>query len=96
MRILKDLATFVFGLVEVLLIFRFLLKLLGANPASVMVEWVYATTLPLLQPFLFAFPTPTVRGGFSLEFTTLFAIFTYAFASYLLQELLEVVEKKSK
>lgn len=95
MKLLKDLATFVFGLVELLLVFRFVLKLLGAAPKAQFVEWVYDTTLPLLQPFLFAFPTPSIKGGFTLEFTTLFAIFTYAFASYLLQELLEMMDKKS-
>ncbi len=90
-KLLQDLASFIIGLVEVLLVFRFVLKLLAANPQAGFVEWVYVNTQPLLKPFLFAFPTPSVHGGFTLEFTTLFAIFTYAFAGYLIQEVLEMM-----
>ncbi len=94
-RILKDLANFVFGLIAILLIFRFLLKLLAANPQASFVAWIYETTRPLLNPFVLAFPTPKVTGGFTLEFTTLFAIFTYAFIGYLIQELLVLIDKRS-
>lgn len=94
MRLLKDLLAFIIGLVEVLLVFRFILKLLAANPNAAIVAWIYETSQPLLQPFLFAFPTPSVRGGFALEFTTLFAMFAYAFIGYLLQELFTILEKR--
>ncbi len=94
-KILKELAKFVFGLIDVLLIFRFVLKLLAANPDAGFVAWVYDTTRPLLHPFLLAFPTPKARGGFTLEFTTLFAIFAYTFLGYLTQELLAAMSKKS-
>lgn len=95
-RILQDLTTFIFGLVELMLLFRFVLKLFAANAAAPFVGWIYENTQPLLQPFLFAFPTPSVQGGYSLEFTTLFAIFVYAFASYLIHELLAILNTKSR
>jgi hypothetical protein len=94
LKLLKDLLAFVIGLVEVLLVFRFILKLLAANPTAGFVQWIYENSLPLLRPFLFAFPTPSVRGGFTIEFTTLFAIFAYAFIGYILQELLELLGGK--
>jgi uncharacterized protein YggT (Ycf19 family) len=93
-RILKDLTSFVFGLIDILLIFRFLLKLLAADPAAPFVDWVYETTRPLLNPFVFAFPTPKVADGFVLEFTTLFAIFIYTFIGYLIQELLSLLSAR--
>ncbi len=93
-KLLRDLTTFVFGLVEILLVFRFVLKLFAANPQAGFVRWIYETTEPLLAPFLLAFPTSSVRGGFTLEFTTLFAIFVYAFVGYLVQELLEVMDRQ--
>lgn len=96
LKIVKDLAVFILGLVEALLTFRFILKLLAANPAADIVAWVYDTTAPLLQPFLLAFPTPTVRGGAVLEFTTLFAIFAYAVVAYLIQEALDMFTNRSK
>lgn len=94
-KLIQALFTFTFGLVEFILAFRFILKLLGANPAAPVVEWVYQTSQPLLQPFLFAFPQPRLQG-FVLEFTTLFAIFTYAVVGYILQEVFEFVEKGGK
>ncbi|MBD3279407.1 MAG: YggT family protein [Candidatus Pacebacteria bacterium] len=93
-KFIKDLAMLVFGLIELLLVFRFVLKLLAANPQAGFVSWIYVTSQPLLHPFLFAFPTPQVRGGFTLEITTLFAIFAYAFMGYLVQELLTMIAKK--
>ncbi len=93
-RILKELTAFIFGLIDVLLIFRFLLKLLAANAQSPFVAWIYATTEPLLNPFMLAFPTPKVAGDFVLEFTTLFALFTYTFLGYLIQELLAMISKR--
>ncbi|MGD9129881.1 MAG: YggT family protein [Candidatus Woesebacteria bacterium] len=95
-KLLKDLATFVFALIEILLIFRFVLKLLAANSQAGFVAWIYSTTRPLLNPFLFAFPTPSVKGGFVLEFTTLFAIFAYAVIGYLVQEILKAITKSKK
>ena len=93
---LKELANFVFGLIGVLLTLRFVLKLLAANPEAGFVSWVYATTQPLLNPFLQAFPTPELGEGFTLEFTTLFALFVYIMFGYLVQLLLDTVSSASK
>ncbi len=93
-NILRDLTRFVFGLIDILLIFRFLLKLLAADPAASFVHWVYETTGPLLNPFIPAFPTPRAADGFILEFTTLFAIFIYTFIGYLLLEFLNLLSSK--
>lgn len=93
-RLLRDLSQIVIGLVEILLVSRFILKLFAANPQADFVAWIYETTQPLLAPFLLAFPTPTVRGGYTLEFTTLFALFVYAFLGYLIQEVLEMISTR--
>lgn len=93
-KLLKELSTLVFSTVEISLIFRFILKLLGANETASFVSFIYQNTLPLLSPFLLAFPHPSVNGKFVLEFTTLFAIFVYAFISYLVQEFLEFIGSK--
>lgn len=83
-------------IVEVALGLRLILKLFGANPQAGFVAWVYETTLPLLAPFMGAFPSPTIEGGFVLEFTTLFAMIIYALVAYLIQELLWHVHHASK
>jgi uncharacterized protein YggT (Ycf19 family) len=95
-KLLNDLVNFIVGLVVVLLSVRFVLKLLSASTASAFVAWVYDTTQPLLQPFEFAFPTSAVRGGYIIEFTTLFALFAYVFGGYLVQEMLEVINRRKR
>ncbi len=93
-KFLKDLSNVVFSIVGVFLMFRLVMKLLGANESSAFVNFVYENSLPLLSPFLLAFPSPSVNGKFVLEFTTLFAIFVYAFISYLVQEILDFISSK--
>jgi hypothetical protein len=95
-KILRDLVALAIAIVEILLVFRFILRLLSANPNSAFVAGIYEATAPLLSPFLFIFPTPAIRGGFALEFTTLFAIFAYAFMGYIIQEVMEIFTHKHK
>ena len=95
-KLLKDLTTFIFSLVGIFLVFRFLLKFLGASETSLFVAFIYENTQPLLEPFLFAFPNSSISGRFVIEFTTLFAIFVYAFISYLIEEILNFFDRKNK
>ncbi|MDQ3008720.1 MAG: YggT family protein [bacterium] len=95
-KLISDLTTFIVGLIETLLVARFVLKLFAANPAAGFVSWIYETSVPLLRPFLLAFPTPSVRGGYQLEFSTLFAIFAYAFAGFLIQEFLYILQQHTR
>lgn len=66
-------------LLEILLVLRFILRLLGAN-ATDLVGWIYNTTAPYIQPFtgIFALPEPT---GVVIEFATLVALVVYGVIS---------------
>jgi hypothetical protein len=72
----------IFGFIEFLLGFRFLFKLLGANPVNAFVAWVYNLSGPLVSPFLGIFGTPasgpgTVTTG-HFELGTVVALIVYA------------------
>lgn len=67
---------YILDVVEVLLAFRFVLKLLGANPAAGFSQFVYGITYVFTQPFLSVFNISRV-GGSSLEWPTLLAMFVY-------------------
>lgn len=71
---------------------RIILKFFGANPATPFVAWVYKTSMPLLEPFAGAFPTPTVDGVFTLEFSALFALIVYAVIGTFLVKLTQMLE----
>ncbi|MBI2465173.1 YggT family protein [Candidatus Shapirobacteria bacterium] len=81
------LANTILGIVEFLLGLRIILKLFGASSAAPFVTWVYETTQPLLVPFIGAFPSPRIEGGFIIEFSSLFALIVFAFIGYLVDRL---------
>ena len=95
-KLLKKFTLLIFSFVGILLTFRFFLKFLGANETSPFVEFIYENTQPLLAPFLFAFPTPSVSGRFVIEFTTLFAMFVYSFISYIIEEIMDLFSRDHK
>ncbi|MDO8509599.1 MAG: YggT family protein [bacterium] len=64
------------GLTEILLIFRFALKLFGANAGAGFTSFIYAVTWPLAAPFVTVFRVSRVEGSV-FEWTTLLAMFVY-------------------
>ena len=73
------------GIVEVLLAFRFVLKLLGANPNSGFVTFVYNVSGPLNAPFRGIFTSPTAHGNITtsvFETSTVVAIIVYAIVAW--------------
>jgi len=67
---------YILGLIEVLLAFRFVLKLLGANPVAGFTSFIYGVTYIFATPFLKVFRISQVAGSV-LEWTTLLAMFVY-------------------
>jgi uncharacterized protein YggT (Ycf19 family) len=64
------------GLIEVLLLFRFLLKLFGANAMAGFTNFMYTITSPLTTPFTSVFHTGKLEGSL-FEWTTLLAMLVY-------------------
>lgn len=67
---------YVAGLLEAILAFRFVLKLLGANPAAGFSAFIYGITQPFAAPFLSVFKITRVEGSV-FEWTTLLAMIVY-------------------
>ncbi len=67
---------YVLGLVEVLLAFRFALKLAGANPSAGFSSLIYNATYALAAPFLSVFQQTRIEGNI-FEWTTLLAMLVY-------------------
>lgn len=74
------------GVLEVLLAFRFALRLLAANPNNGFVAFVYGITAPLVAPFVGIFGTPAFEGNV-LEPHALVAIVVYALIAWALVKL---------
>ncbi|MES2087552.1 MAG: YggT family protein [Patescibacteria group bacterium] len=67
---------YILGLIEVLLVFRFVLKLLGANAGAGFTQFIYSTTYIFSAPFLNVFRVTSVEGSV-FEWTTLLAMLVY-------------------
>ena len=65
------------GLIEILLAFRFALKLLGANPVAGFTNFIYGITYIFATPFLSVFQNTRVVAGSIFEWTTILAMFVY-------------------
>ncbi len=67
---------YILNLIEALLLFRFVLKLLGANPGAGFTNFIYSVTYPFAEPFVSVFRTSRVAGA-TFEWTTLLAMLVY-------------------
>lgn len=67
---------YILGLLEAMLIFRFVLKLLGANPEAGFTSFIYDITFIFTAPFLSVFRMTKVSGSI-FEWTTLLAMLVY-------------------
>jgi hypothetical protein len=66
----------IFGIVEALLVIRFVLKLLGANAEAGFASLMYRISTPLVAPFVGLFGTSQLNG-MVLELEALVAIVVY-------------------
>jgi len=67
---------YILSLLEVLLLFRFVLKLLGANSSAGFTNFIYSATYIFTAPFLNVFRLTYVDGSI-FEWTTLLAMLVY-------------------
>jgi hypothetical protein len=67
---------YLLGLLEILLAFRFVLKLLAANPVAGFSSFIYGITYIFTAPFLSVFRISHVAGSI-FEWTTILAMFVY-------------------
>lgn len=58
---------YLLGIIEFLLLFRFILKLLGANPLAGFTSFIYGVTHFLAAPFLTVFRTSRITDGSVFE-----------------------------
>src|SRR5262245_3064188 len=65
---------FVFGVIEIIIAIRILLKLIAANEASLFARFIYGFTAPFLAPFQGVVNSPRARNGSTFEIPSILAI----------------------
>lgn len=80
--------------IEITLIIRTALKLLGANPESPFVGFLYEFSDIFAYPFLNMFPT-TIVGESEFEWSIYFAAIIYILASWLIVTLIKLAKPET-
>ena len=89
----KRIVYYILGVIEVILAFRLVFKLLGANPASGFVSMIYSITQILLAPFTGIFRSAVTTGVETqavLEPATLIGMAVYAIIAWGIVKIIEI------
>jgi uncharacterized membrane protein len=83
----------VFGVLEALIAFRVVLKLLAANPDAGFSSLVYTITQPFVLPFQDVFPTPVSHNSV-FEFSSVLAMLVYALVGWAIVLLIQAAGRR--
>lgn len=75
-----------FGILDMLLVFRFVLKLIGANPENRFADFIYDLSALFLKPFVGLVDSPT-SDGLVFDVPVLIAIIVYSLVAWVLVRL---------
>jgi uncharacterized membrane protein len=90
---------FVFGLLDILLGFRFVFKLFGANPSTSFVDFIYNLSAIFVAPFAGIFNTSLAQGDVTtsiFEPATLVALVFYAILAWVIVALIRVISGRQQ
>ncbi len=90
---------YILGVLEVLLAFRLIFKLLGANPGSGFVAGIYSISQVFLAPFHAIFRTATSQGIETkavLEPGTIIAMVVYALIAWGIVKLITIIRERNE
>ena len=90
-NIISRIIWFVAGVILLLLAFRFVLALLGANTTNAFAQFIYNTSHPFVAPFFNLFSYNNIQYGVSrFEIYTLVAMAVYAAIAWVLSALANI------
>lgn len=93
----KKIVYYILGVLEVLFAFRLVFKILGANPWSGFVSFIYSASQVFLAPFISIFRPGVTRGNMTqavLEPATVIGMIVYAILAWGVAKLIEIISPK--
>jgi YggT family protein len=82
---------FLFGILELLLALRVLLRLFGANPANGFANFIYTLSGPFVALFASLLGNPALSTASVLEITTIVAMIVYGILAWLITRMIWLV-----
>ena len=89
---------FISGVLETMLLFRFMFKLTGANPSSGFVSFIYGLTQMLILPFRGIFPVATTEGAVAMgvfEPQTIVVMVVYSVLAWGVVQFIGILSRQS-
>ncbi len=86
----------IFGIIEVLIAIRIVLKLLAANPSAGFSSFIYGITGPLVGPFLGVFNTPSGSNGSVFELSSVLAVIVYMLLAYVIVRAIRIMSRRPR
>lgn len=84
----------VVGIIEVLVAFRLILQMIGANAGSGFVDLIYTLTFWLVAPFQAIVPNATYTGG-QIEVASIFALIVYPILGWIILRGFQIIFAES-
>ena len=84
-----------FSVLEILIVLRIILKLIGANPDNPTVSLIYGFTALFLIPFVGLIKSPEINGMI-LETSSIFAIVIYALIAVAFEKLIWLLSSRPR
>jgi hypothetical protein len=88
---ITGLVYFLFGLIEIAIALRILLKLLAANPNAGFSQFIYGVTGPFVAPFAGIIGQPAASNGSVFELSSVLALIIYLLLSWIVAKLLQLL-----
>ena len=88
---ITGLVYFLFGLIEIAIALRILLKLLAANPNAGFSQFIYGVTGPFVAPFAGIIGQPAASNGSVFELSSVLALIIYLLLSWIIAKLLQLL-----
>ncbi len=85
---------YILGIIEVILAFRFFLRLFAANPSAGFSSFIYTISYPFATPFISVFGLTQVQGS-AFEWTTLLAMLVFGLVGWGIVKLLTMSKSVS-
>lgn len=98
-RTVSYLIYFIFGVLDIVLAFRFVFKLLGANPSSGFVNLIYNLSAVFVAPFTGIFNTSLAKGDVVtsvFEPATLVALIVYGLVAWGIVTLVRLISGRQQ
>jgi len=82
---------FLFGLIEIAIALRILLKLLAASPDAGFSRFIYGVTGPFVAPFAGIVGEPAASNGSVFELSSVLALIVYLLLSWIVAKLVQLL-----